>query len=533
MQSSQEEFGFLRRLFWPIYGYELKKVLPLFLMLFFICFNYSALRSLKDTLVITGHSSGAEVLPFLKVWGILPGAILSTMLYTWLSRHFHREQLFYIITGGYLLFFALFGLVLYPYRDSLHPNQAAAWLGTILPAGFAGLIGMFENWTLSIFYIVAELWSTLVLGVLFWGFVNEVTRLSEAKRVYGILGLGSNLSAIAAGEVGIYLNQGAYNPALPFGATAWEQTLWLLLGAICISGIITMGLFWWTNKYVLTDPLYTPNPHDVKGGKKKKNPISFRESMNNLLSSRYVLCIAMLVLSYNLTLNLVEVIWKNEVKIVYPNPSEYNMFMNQINVALGVISACATFMIAPFIHRFGWTFVALLTPVIMLITGLGFFGLILMPHESYLWIEAVTGTSAVHVAVMFGAMQYSLSKGLKYSVFDASKEMVFIPLDPATRMKAKASIDGVVSRLGKSGGSILQQGLIVTLGSLGAITSSVALLTTIAVSGWIVATVHLGKLFKQKGHEHELAIQETALENAVAAEAALKQPEPVQIRIAE
>lgn len=533
MQSSQEEFGFLRRLFWPIYGYELKKMLPLFLMLFFICFNYSALRSLKDTLVITSHSSGAEVLPFLKVWGILPGAILSTILYTWLSRHYHREQLFYIITGGYLVFFALFGLVLYPYKEVLHPNATAEWLGEVLPAGFGGMIGMFQNWTLSLFYIVAELWSTLVLGVLFWGFINEVTRLSEAKRVYGILGLGSNLSAIAAGEVGIYLNQSEYNPMLPFGANAWEQTLWLLLSAICLSGLITMAIYWWTNKYVLTDPRYCPNPNEPKSEKKKKNPISFRESMQNLLSSPYILCIAMLVLSYNLTLNLVEVIWKNEVKVVYPNPSDYNMFMNQINIALGMISACATFLIAPFIHRFGWTFVALITPVIMLVTGLGFFGLILMPKESYLWIEAVTGTSAVHVAVMFGGLQYSLSKGLKYSVFDASKEIAFIPLDPSTRMKAKASIDGVVSRLGKSGGSILQQGLIVTLGSLGAITSSVALLTTIAVGGWIAATVHLGKLFKQKGHEHELAVEKTAAENAVAADSAQQQLNPVQVKIAE
>ena len=48
-----------------------------------------------------------------------------------------------------------------------------------------------------------------------------------------------------------------------------------------------------------------------------------------------------------------------------------------------------------------------------------------------------------------------LSRGAKYSVFDATKEMSFVPLAPESKIKGKAAIDGVaVARLGKSSGSL-------------------------------------------------------------------------------
>ena len=64
-QQADKAFGKIRSYMWPVHGYELKKFLPMFLMLFFVCFNYTILRNLKDTLVVT--YSGAEVLPFIKV----------------------------------------------------------------------------------------------------------------------------------------------------------------------------------------------------------------------------------------------------------------------------------------------------------------------------------------------------------------------------------------------------------------------------------------------------------------------------------
>ena len=53
---------------------EIKKVLPLGLMFFFILFSYTILRDTKDVLVVTAPGSSAEAIPFLNKPKMLDGA---------------------------------------------------------------------------------------------------------------------------------------------------------------------------------------------------------------------------------------------------------------------------------------------------------------------------------------------------------------------------------------------------------------------------------------------------------------------------
>lgn len=69
---------------------------------------------MKDTLVVVGSDAGAEVIPFLKVWGIVPGAVIVTMVYGWLSNRCPRDTVFYSFIGTFLGFFFLFAVVIYP-----------------------------------------------------------------------------------------------------------------------------------------------------------------------------------------------------------------------------------------------------------------------------------------------------------------------------------------------------------------------------------------------------------------------------------
>ena len=43
---------------------------------------------------------------------------------------------------------------------------------------------LFANWTSALFYIVAEVYSSVSVGILFWQFANDVVSVSEASRFY-------------------------------------------------------------------------------------------------------------------------------------------------------------------------------------------------------------------------------------------------------------------------------------------------------------------------------------------------------------
>ena len=102
-----EGFGRWRSFFWPIHRAELKKFLPMFFIFFLIAFNYNILRSYKDSIVVTASDSGAETLPFIKLWAVLPSALLFTYLFTRLSNWYSREKLFYVVFSIFLVFFLL------------------------------------------------------------------------------------------------------------------------------------------------------------------------------------------------------------------------------------------------------------------------------------------------------------------------------------------------------------------------------------------------------------------------------------------
>ena len=204
--DSTAEFGKWRSFFWPIHRWELKKFLPMFAMFFLISFNYNCLRAYKDSMVVTAANSGAETIPFIKLWAILPSAILLTFFFTRLANRFSREKVFYIMMSVFLAFFFLFTFVLFPAQESLHPNGLADKLQSFLPEGLRGLIAIFRNWTFTLFYVMSELWGTAIFTVLFWGFANEVTTVNEAKRYYGLLMIGANVAGILSGQAAIYFS---------------------------------------------------------------------------------------------------------------------------------------------------------------------------------------------------------------------------------------------------------------------------------------------------------------------------------------
>ena len=211
-----------------------------------------------------------------------------------------------------------------------------------------------------------------------------------------------------------------------------------------------------------------------------------------------------------MAINLVEVTWKSQLKLLYTvdgvfSENSYSAFMGNFSTFTGIATIALIIMCKGIVSRFGWFTGAILTPIILLITG-GLFYIFVIFRDSLDWITVAMGMTPVFLAVMIGAAQNILSKGTKYSLFDPTKEMSYIPLDQELKVKGKAAVDVIGGRLGKSGGAVVQQFLLLTVSTTATqitIAPYSCIIMVVVILAWMYAAGGLSKMYNQKVAEKE------------------------------
>lgn len=446
----------LRHLFWPVYGrHEHRLVIPLFLVSFLIGFVYNILRPIKTTLVVSVLSD-AKILPYLKLWAVLPGAFLSTYFYTKLADKYRRSVVFFATLGVFFVFFLAFLIFLYPHRETLVWHSSRA-LEQFLPAGLEGAVGMFRYWHFSLFYTFSELWASVAFSLVFWGYVNEMVSMGEAKRFYGLFIFSGNISCIVAGFLGASL--GRQDWRLPFlGARtemerSVEGVLLLALAAIAVIWLLLRCTFD-LNRQTAKAPSTGTSVSVEDGasvirssGKRKKENLSFRACWQEVKKSPYLMGIAGIMLSYNLMYNLSEVMWTEMSQLYYSNHlDDFRDYQSRMVLWTGVVSILFSFFLCGnLISKFGWLVAALVAPFIWLVFGGSFFTMILFLTADNVWV------------LIMGSLMMGLGRASKYTLFDETKEMAFVPLPVHSQRRGKAIVDGLGGWVGRAGGALIYQ----------------------------------------------------------------------------
>ncbi|MCB1107279.1 MAG: NTP/NDP exchange transporter [Chlamydiia bacterium] len=484
---------------WPVQRFELKKVVPLLILKFLASIVYATLTCMKDGLVVTANHSGAEVIPVLKGWLVFPLSLLCAITYSKLSNHFKRSTLFYSIITFFLLIIFLYGFVLFPNEASLSPHASSNWLTMKLGAKYTHWISVYRNWIHSLFFITAELWAQVVIFILYWGFANHICQVKEAKRTYTLFIAAGDLATIVSGPLVLYY-------VSKFSGGELISTLQTLITYVLAAGVGIIAIYWWMNRYVLSDKRYY-DPSVTKHSLNEKTKLTLGKSIKHIFSSKYLLSIAVLVIGCALTINIVEVTWKAHLKTLYPSTEDYLAFISKTTTIVGVVALITVlFLGGNFLRRFGWHFSAQITPIVIGATGVLFFVLSYF-KDSLGPFAALFGTTPLAILVLLGAFQNITCKVVKYSFFDSTKEMAYIPLDQESKVKGKAAIDMVGSRLGKSSSSFLQVGLMAFMG-----TGSVLMITPYLIPIVLFAAFYWSYSVKYLNKEL------TAKEEALAAE---------------
>lgn len=276
---------------------------------------------------------------------------------------------------------------------------------------------------------------------------------------------------------------------------AFSTTLFIQMSIVLLLGCLLLGTFLWLNKKVLSNADFSAPKTSYVDPRAK---LGILKSFKLTITSPYLLGIAILFLAYGAAINLVKNVWKGELREFCPDANDYNAWMGRFSTTTGAISILTAVVAQKLIRRFSWRVVASITPITLMITVLVFYTFLM--YKNYAGNNILLlGVSLSFLTVLAGFMQVSISKGVKYTVFDPTVQMAYIPLEPELRSKGQAIIGALGTDGGKAIGAFIQSNLLIIAGGnvkLSDFADILCALVTVIVIGWLFAISGLSKRFE-------------------------------------
>jgi AAA family ATP:ADP antiporter len=455
--------------------FKIKASSQLFALMFgVVCLlnmSYTILRSARNALVVADLGGGAGSIPWFELCGTMPGAVVMTLLLTYLLNRHPIRRVFFTVLGTFVSFFLIFAFFIYPLLPICKEWISNPWI--------AGLIPVLASMA---FFVMAELWKIALLTILFWGLVNQYVPLENAKKYYAPLMLGGSVGTIFAGPL-ISLCTSNF-----FSNSSWTQSLSFLMLMLAILSLATAYLFHLLWLLFVQDGSKLSQVVDNKEIN-KKDSLSVWASILMCCKSRYLLLLAWVTIADYIAYALGEIVFFDVLKQKFPDPRDYCDFMGTLSVWNGILTAVSALVITPFLlKRCRWVVASLVTPICLLLTEGAFFFSLWHP----------TLSQKLEVLVLLGSIFFCLVRAAKYTLFDTSKEISFVLLPPLEKMQGKLVVDGMCARLGRGGGSFLSLSLIQIFGGVMATAPFAGAIAVLIAFSCVLATSHLGILVEKR-----------------------------------
>ncbi len=371
---------------------------------FLLC-GYEFIRAVSDSLFIGAY--GAKNLPWVMA-AIFPGVCL--MIY------------------GYGRLLSRFG--------ASHALLITSLLSIAVIVSAYLLILKGYLFATAIIYVFREAYIVLIIEQ-YWSFVNSTLSSEQARRFNGpFCGLASLGSITGGFLVGRLAESLGSETLLLFTAGS------LLPAAVC--------------SYTAYALAGEPQPSDAE----KRGKLG-HTGLKVFLRSRYLVFIALLILTTQVVSTVLDLRFKGLIEIAKPVADERTAFIGNFYGTLGIAAAVLQFIVAPLLMRFA--------PLRMVHLGI--------PTVHFVTCAILTAAPSLWSA----AGAFLIFKALDYSIFRAGKEIFYIPLSFDARFRAKQIIDSLGYRASKSGSAII----IALLGLWGAAFSIIAMIAAVIWSGII------------------------------------------------
>lgn len=447
--------------------------------------NYSILRSLRNTLVVSCTEAGAELIPAIQLWGLLPLTFLLVYVISRFMRKYSQTKVFFLVTLLFLGFFNIHAFFIYPFQNTLEK--------LVSPPEFlkslSSLYLLCKHWSSGSYFIAAELWKVAILSLLFFGFLNRTLSLKEAKGMYSPLLLGGSLGGLLAGPLTVLSAKISHFLLQSYGFSKWHATYLMLTIVMTLIGFLIMGLFAVLKNRVQLKEL----------SNETKPKISFKDSLFEFIKNKYLFSLGVIVIADYIAYFLFEVFFLDLLKKAYPDPNVYCQFNGTLTFWTSVLTLLSSLFITPVILlKKSWKIAALITPSAIGLSII-FFSMVLGCESA--WMKAMSnllGLTPLKIAIIFGSLQFCVCRAMKGTLFDASKELAYFPLSEDLKSKGKLVIDGLASRTGYCLAAGINQSLFSIFGSFQAGIPAAALISFVAVGFSIKGVVYIASQMQPK-----------------------------------
>ncbi len=302
----------------------------------------------------------------------------------------------------------------------------------------------------TLFYVFVDIFS-VVLVEQFWSLTDAVSSADQGAKSFWFVGTGGLVGGVVGGLLASLL---VTHLGLQTADLLYSCAVMLLVVFVFNIGLWRAGLY--------TEVHERGAPHTAAG------------DWRSLLHNRYLMLIAVLLCLSQLAQPIVEFQFLQVAAGKFHDTDRLTAYISEFFSLMGVVSILINVVATPVIHRvFGAMGGLLVQPVVLAMGALAFY---------------------FHTTLTMAAIMKISDRGLSYSINRASKELLYIPVDPILTYQAKAWIDMFGYRLFKALGSGLILLANAWLGPENA--ADLSWLTVLICAFWILTLVQLGQAYR-------------------------------------
>jgi len=363
----------------------------------------------------------AKVLNMIVVYGFV-------VLFTYLSRKLKRQQLNLFLCT---LFSGLFMLFSFLIRD---PGSYTAWS----------------------FYVLGDIFNSAMV-TFFWAFSNDLFTSEQAKRTYGLVGLGGIIGGIVGSSVVVGLVE-----------DVGRSTLLLA----CIAPMLLIaGIGYFVNKRTSDESQMVQKPC-AEG---RRCNVMF-EGAHIVTSSKYLMAIVGILGLYEIVSNIVDFQLSATIAASITGDVEKDAYFGIVGQITSILSLIIQLFFTSYVmKRFGVGVALMFLPIAITLGSIGF---LFTPILIFATIMSVSDNS------------------LNYSINQSAKEALYTPTSRDIKYKAKAFIDMFVQRFAKVLAVVLNLAVAAWVGLENVRWLTVA--TLIIMVFWIMLVLYAGREFRKK-----------------------------------